>query len=330
MKKTLALLLTFALLLLVGCNQSQEESTSAPDEECIVRIAGMTGPTSIGMVGVMEKNANGQSLNKYSFTVTGSPDEITTKLARKELDIAAVPANLASVLYNNTDGEICMLAVNNLGVLYIVTKGESISSVEDLKGKTIYTTGMGTTPEYALRHILAGNNINPDSDVNIVFKSEASEVVQEAVKSDKIIAMLPQPQVTVAMGKTEGLEIALDLNKEWQKLDSEGTIVTGVLVVRKSFAQEHPQVIKNFLQEYKQSADEVNQSPSQTALLVAKHGIFENSAVIEKALPYCNIKCITGAEMKTCVNKYLGVLYEQAPKSVGGKLPEEDFFYICE
>ena len=300
------------------------------EEKPVIRIAGMKGPTSIGLVGVMEYNELGTSANKYEFTIEGAADAITPKLVKGELDIAAVPANLASILYNNTKGEIKLLAVNTLGVLYILEKGDTIASFSDLKGKTIIATGKGTTPEYTLRYLLSQNGIDPDKDVTLDFKSEATEVVAALNSVESGVAMLPQPYVTVAMSKVEGLKTVLDLNEEWVKFNPDGGIVTGVLVVRRSFAEAYPQAVKRFMEEYKTSVEDVNKFPDVAGHLVQKHGIFDNAMVISKAIPKCNITFISGEDMKNPVNKYLGVLYEQNEKSVGGALPNDDFFYMAE
>ena len=344
MKRIIALFLTALMLCLalVGCAGENTESSTVEGDNSLttesskseqsetmmtygVRLAGMKGPTSIGLVGVLE---NGSDVNEYEFTLAGAADEITPKLIKGELDIAAVPANLASVLYNNTKGEIQLLAVNNLGVLYIVSKNESVSSVADLRGKTILATGKGTTPEYTLRYILKQNGIDPDKDVTLDFKAEATEVVAAMTKAESAVAMLPQPYVTVASSKIEGLQTVLDLNEEWKKIDPNGNIVTGVIVVRKAFAEQNPKAIEAFLKEYKASIESVNADAAAAAKLVVKHGIFENEGVIAKAIPYCNITYIAGEELKAPVGKYLAVLYSENPKSVGGKLPEDDFYYI--
>ena len=333
MKKLTAFALLLSIVLTLFCGCGDTVSSSTPDSvapKTQVRIAGMKGPTSIGLVNILENNSNGTALNNYRFTLAGAADEITPKLIRGELDMAAVPANLASVLYNKTEGEIQVLAINTLGVLYIVTKGETVATLQDLKGKTIYATGKGTTPEHTLRYLLTQNGINPDTDVNIEFKNEATEVVSAISAAETAIAMLPQPYVTVAQNKVSGLQIAIDLNTEWERLNPNSGIVTGVLVVRKSFADANPHAVNLFLQEYKQSVEFVNQNNALAAALVAKHGVFDNQKVIEKAIPHCNITFISGNDIISPINKYLGVLYEQESKSVGGKLPNEDFFRIQE
>ncbi len=319
MKKILSLILCFIFFVipLASCGDKTEEN-----EDVKIRIAGMKGPTSIGLVGVMENNEN-----EYEFSLEGTADAIVPKLIKGELDMAAVPANLASTLYNNTEGEIQILAVNTLGVLYILSKGE-IASVADLKGKTILATGKGTTPEYTLRYILSENGIDPEKDVTLDFKSEATEVVSALSEAESGVAMLPQPYVTIALNKLSDYKVSIDLNKEWQKLNPEGAIVTGVLVVRRAFADENEEAVKNFLSQYKSSVESVNSNVADTAKLVVKHGIFDNEKVIEAAIPNCNITFISGEDMINPVNKYLGVLYEQNEKSVGGKMPKEDFFRI--
>lgn len=350
MKKLIILILAAVMLLsLVSCDpktqndssapaaessgsaESAEESkeASVPAEKTDIRVAGLKGPTSIGMVKLMRDAEDGNAANNYEFTVAGSADEVTPKLIKGEFDIAAIPANLAAVLYNNTEGEIRIIAINTLGVLYIVEKGGEVAKLEDLKGKTIYATGKGSTPEYTLRHILEKNGIDPDKDVTIDFKSEPSEVVPLLKKAEKAVAMLPQPYVTVASANVEGLNTVIDLNAEWGKVESDTGIITGVTVVRKAFADEHPEAVKEFLKEYGASVEYVNANVEDAAALVEKYGIVA-AAVAKKAIPQCNITFISGNEMKTPLSVYLGVLYEANAKSVGGKLPGDDICLVLE
>ncbi|MBQ3141802.1 MAG: ABC transporter substrate-binding protein [Clostridia bacterium] len=330
MKKLLSILLTLSLVLvmLAGCApaNSSSESASQPAVPTTIRIGGLKGPTSIGLVKVMEDNANGTSANTYEFTVAGTADEITPKFIQGDLDIVAVPANLASMLYNNTNKAVQLLAVNTLGVVYITEKGDSVKSVADLKGKTIYATGKGSTPEYALRYILAQNGIDPDKDVTIEFKSEPTEIVAILNKAESGIAMLPQPYVTVAQGSVEGLHIALDLTEEWNKLDNGSTLITGTVVVRKAFAEEHPDLIAKFLTEYEASTKYVNENVAEAAQLVEKFGLFK-AAVAQKAIPYCNIVFWSGDDVKAPMNGYLKTLFDQNPKAIGNAMPDDGFYY---
>lgn len=346
MKKALALVLTFLLLISVisGCQKAPEgnnsptpestptvtpETTEGQDinnpEPVDIRIGGLKGPTSMGLVQLMEKAEKGEAKNNYTFTMAGSADEITPKLLKGELDMAAVPANLASVLYNNTEGKIKILAVNTLGVVYIVEKGNNIQSFEDLKGKTIYATGKGSTPEYTLRYLLSENGIDPNKDVTFEWKSEPAEVVALFSEMENGVAMMPQPYVTVAQTQLEDLRIAINLSEEWDALDNGSDLITGVMIVRKDFAEKYPEQIAAFLDEYEESIDFVNTNIPEAAKLIDKYGIVK-APVAEKAIPYCNIHFIKGREMKTSMQGYLNVLFEQNPKSIGGKLPADDFY----
>ena len=300
------------------------QPTPAP-EKIDIRIAGLRGATSIGLVKVMEDNEAGKAANNYTFTIAGSADEVTPKLIQGQLDIAAVPANLASVLYNNTNKAIKVLAVNTLGVVYIVEKGDAIKTMADLKGKTIYATGKGSTPEYTLRYLLQENGINPDTDVTIEWKSEPTEVVA-ILKQTGGIAMMPQPYVIIAQGQVEGLRIAVDLTKVWDDLKNGSTLITGVLAVRADFAEKHPEQLAAFLDEYKKSTEYVNANIPEAAKLVEKFDIFK-AVIAEKAIPYCNITYLEGDEMKAALEGYLEVLFDQNPKAIGGKLPGDDFYY---
>ena len=348
MKKYAALILSLILMLtaFAACSQDTNDPTQTltdsdivtssdvvtpsdvvenvtPSDASAIRIAGMKGPTSIGMVKIMEDNTVS---GKYDFTIAGTADEITPKLIKGELDIAAVPANLASVLYNKTNGAVSVLAVNTLGVLYIVEKGDSVNSLEDLKGKTIYATGKGTTPEYSLRYLLTENGIDPDNDVTIEFRSEATEIVSVLATAEEGIALLPQPYVTVAAGKVEGLRTAINLNDEWNKLDNGSKLVTGVVVARNDFIEDNADAVAAFLEEYKNSVNYVNGNVEEAAVLVEKFDIFA-AAVATKAIPQCNIVYLDGEEMEEALTAYLTILYNQNPASIGGNLPGEDFCY---
>ncbi|MBP1917948.1 ABC transporter substrate-binding protein [Youngiibacter multivorans] len=308
-------------------------ATSAPSvttpskaEAVEIRIGGLKGPTSMGMVELMESDEKGTSENNYTFTIAGSADELTPKLVQGELDIAAVPANLASVLYNNTKKSVSLLAVNTLGVVYIVETGNEIQTLSDLKGKTIYATGKGSTPEYNLRYLLKENGLDPDKDITIEWKTEPTEVVALLSGEKGGIAMMPQPYVTVAQGSVNNLRIAVDLTESWDKLKNGSTLITGVLIVRNEFAEKHPEELAAFLAEYKKSTEYVNANLKEASLLVEKYGIVK-AAVAEKAIPYCHITYMDGAGMKSAMEGYLAVLFEQNPKSVGGALPGADFYY---
>ncbi len=348
MKKGLAACLALVLCLsLAACggadtteDAADETVDETPAEESVtVRVAALKGPTAMGMVKLMSDSdaaaESGEETtgNTYEFTLAASADEVTPKLMQGELDIACVPANLASVLYNRTGGGIVTLAVNTLGVLYIVENGNAVTSMADLAGKTIVASGKGSTPEYALRYLLSENGIDPDNDVTIDWRSEHSECVAALASGSATIAMLPQPFVTVAQTQLPDLRVALDLTEEWDALDNGSALLTGVVVARADFVEEHPAAVEQFLTSYADSVDWVNDNTAEAAELIGGYDIVD-AAVAEKALPYCNIVCITGSEMKEMLSGYLQVLFDAAPASVGqdaetgeGGLPGDDFYY---
>ncbi|WP_250228097.1 ABC transporter substrate-binding protein [Anaeropeptidivorans aminofermentans] len=306
--------------------EDEETSEEIKEAETVI-ISALKGPTAMGMVKLMADAEEGTTTNKYEFTIA-TTDEIVPKLSKGEVDIAALPANLASVLYNNTEGKVQVMAINTLGVLYAVEKGETIKEIGDLKGKTIYSTGKGATPEFAVNYVLKANGIDPEKDLTIEYKSEAAEILPMLAGGQAEIAILPQPFVTSAQAKVEGLRTALDWTEEWNTISKgESTLVTGVIVVRKEFAEENPEAVKIFLEEYKASTEFCSTNLSDAAALVGKYGIVD-AAIAEKAIPFCNITYIDGQEMKTALEGYLNVLHGENPKSVGGTLPNESFYYI--
>ena len=348
--KTLALMLALALTLtacgvissddgpteVVGASQPAEPQETVQPEETApqpagkdpiqtepVRVGALKGPTAMGLVRMMSDDG------VNSYTLAGSADELTPKLIKGELDIACVPANLAAVLYNKTEGQIVTLAVNTLGVLYIVENGgEAVQSMADLKGKTLVAAGKGSTPEFGLRYLLEQSGLDPDKDVTVDWKSEHAECVAALAAGTADLALLPQPLVTVAQGKLgNGLRVALDLTAEWDALDNGSAMITGVAVARRDFVEQNPELVDMFLKEYAVSVAWVNENPAEAAELVAANGIIESAAIAEKALPHCNIVCLTGQEMFEKLSGYLQVLAAAAPESVGGALPRDGFFY---
>ena len=299
-----------------------EETASAETADGALRVAGLKGPTTMGLVNLMA----GEDAADYDFEMYGKADEIVPQLVKGELDAAAVPANLAATLYQKTNGAIEVACINTLGVLYVVENGETVNSVEDLKGKTIVTTGKGTTPEYVLRYILTENGVDPDNDVTLDFYSEATEALTQLQAGTSTIAVLPQPFVTSALAQVEGLRVALDMNEEWQKVAG-SKLVTGVLVVRKDAVDADPARFAAFMDAYQASVDAANTDLEGTAALCEEYGIVAKAALAQKALPQCNIVFETGDQMKTDLTTYYQVLFDADPTSVGGTMPADDFYY---
>lgn len=328
MKKLTFFLISAVLgaLLMTGCGAAKQTQTAA--EPVTVNIAALKGPTAMGMVSFMDKADSGSLTdNNYHFEIVAAVDEVTPKLVQGQVDIAAVPANLASVLYNNTEGKVEVLAVNTLGVIYIVESGDTVSDIGDLKGKTIYASGKGATPEYALNFILEQNGIDPEKDLTIEWKGEHAECLSALMAEENAIAMLPQPFVTTAQTKSDKIRVALDLTEEWDKLGVESSLLTGVVVARKEFVESNPAAVEAFMEHYGASVTFVNENVEDAAALIGKYDIVP-AAVAVKAVPDCNIVFITGDEMKQKLSGYLAVLLEQNPKSVGGALPADDFYYV--
>ena len=316
-----------------GCSSKQGENTEEQEanneviiqeEKVIPRVAALKGPTAMGMVKMMSDYSE-----DYEFNTVVAIDEITANIVKGDLDIATVPANVASVLYNNTEGDIQVMAINTLGVLYIVENGEQIQTVEDLRGKAIYATGKGATPEAALNYILEQNGLEVGVDVTVEFKAEPTECISVLAENPEAIAMLPQPFVTVAQMQNEDLRIALDLTKEWdtvQEGEAASGLLTGVVVVRKEFAQDNEAVIATFLQQYADSVQFVNEQVEEAAELIEAFDIVK-APVAARAIPYCNIVFIEGEEMKEKLSGYLEVLFAQNPQFVGGEMADDDFYY---
>lgn len=363
--KTLALALTLGLLCsgLAGCGQAQSVETVSEDlaaesvqptetvestetvaegteataentetaDGTLVRVASLKGPTSLGLLFLMNKADKGETANTYEFQMATGADEILPLMVKGDLDIALVPANVASVLYHKTQGGVEVIDINTLGVLYMVSGEDGLTNFTDLKGKTIYLTGKGTTPDYVLQYLLAANGMSAD-DVILEYKSEATEVASVLAEDPTAIGLLPQPFVTAACMQNDALKVIFDLNEEWNKVQGEdgSSMVTGVTVVRKEFLEENEEAVKSFMEDHKASAEDINADPATGAALAVEAQIVAKEPIAQKAIPNCNITYIDKAEMKQALSGYLDVLFHQDSLSIGGGLPESDFYYDAE
>lgn len=315
----LAVLICSLSLFAQGAKEGSGVSESPFKDNVDIRVVALKGPTAMGMVKMMDEG-------RYTFSLEATPDAVVPQIVKGDVDIAAIPANLASVIYNNT-GKVEVLGINTLGVLYICGFGDaSINSIDDVKGKTIYASGKGSTPQYALETVLNSLGLVDGKDVFVEWKSEHAECVAALAASKDALAMLPQPFATTALMQNKDIHILYDLNSAFEAIS--GTpLVTGVVVVRKDFLNDHEATVKAFLADYKASVDYVNTNTNEAAELIEKYGIIKK-AVAAKALPYCNITLITGSDLEKTLSTYLEALYAQNPKSIGGKMPGADFYYL--
>ena len=309
---------------------TSEEEPADDVEPADIRIGALNGPTGIGLVNLMAAQDAGTTFNQYHFELAGAPDDIVASLTSGQIDVAALPTNLAAVLYQRTNQRVQMLAVNTLGVLYILENGDTVQTVEDLAGQTLEATGQGAVPEYALNYVLAENNLT--DSVEVVFRSEHAELATRAIAGQTDLVMLPEPFVSSVLGQAPDFRIALNLTDEWQAVEQaqgrSSELAMGCLVVRTEFAQENGAALLKFLEEYELSASAANADPDATGTLVEEYGVMPSAQLAARAIPNANIVSIFGSDMKTVLEPFYEVLFAANPQSVGGELPDDDFYFI--
>ena len=338
-KKLVAILcvvLAFALLAACGkksavpsptAPQGSEATKASPSEQVNVNIAGLAGPTSIGMIKLISEKALNSDAYAVNYEVAAAPDTLTAKMISGEVQIAALPTNAAAVLYNKTEGQVQFLALNTLGVLYLVGKDTAgVTSLKDLEGKTVAISGSGSVPEYAVEYILDKAEVKDSVTLN--FLPDHASVAQALLGGNAEYAILPQPFVTQVLTKDASMKILIDINKEWDAASGgSSTLAMGCIAVRRDFAEANPDFVAEFLKQYEASVQYVNENPAETGKLVADAGIIPSADVVEKAIPYCNIVYKNAQDSKTEIDNFLKVLFGFNPAAVGGKLPDDGFYY---
>ena len=327
---SLLLALTLALSLTACGTQAntepeQPDDTPAPAE---VNLYVLSGPTGIGAMNLWAAADAGETQNTYHITMPGANDEVVAAISNGDADIAAVATNLAATLYNKTSGGVTVLAVNTLGVLSLLGNGQEIASIADLVGKTIYAPGQGANPEYILRYVLTGNGLDPDKDVTIQFVGEGSELLTVWQTDPEAIIMAPQPVATSILMQNENAVTLFNMTDEWDKVSGgDSTLMMGCVIVRNEFLQENPGAVALFLQEYAASIEKAQCDLEGTAALCEQYGLIPKAALAKAAIPSCGLTFVTGAEMKSALSGYLQVMFDADPKSVGGAMPGDDFYY---
>jgi len=316
-----------ATLSLSGCAEEAETATT-------VHFGVLSGPTGIGAAKLLTDSDNGETGNTYEYIIAADNSEIVSGLTTGELDIACMASNMALNLYNQTkdseDSGIQVIALGTQGVLHILESGgsEEIQTISDLEGKTIYATGQGSNPEYVLRYLLECNDLDPDEDVEIVF-AEATEISAGLISGEIEAAMLPVPAATAAILQSDGtVRDAIDVNDAWEELGNGSSLIMTAVVARTEFIEENPDAVETFLDEYEASIGYVNSNVEEAAEFVAELGITPSAAIAAAAIPQCNLVFISGEAMETAITDYYEVLYEANPDSVGGELPDDEYYYV--
>ena len=329
---SLLLALTLALSLTACGGQANSEPEQPETQEELtaaeINLYVLSGPTGIGAMNLWAASDAGDTKNTYHITMPGANDEVVAALSKGDADIAAVATNLAATLYNKTDGGVTVLAVNTLGVLSLLSNGQEAATVSDLKGKTIYAPGQGANPEYILRYVLSGNGLDPDKDVTLRFVGEGSELLTVWQSDPEAIILAPQPVATSILMQNENARTLFDMTEEWDKIaGGDSTLMMGCVIVRNEFLQANPGAVELFLQEYAASIEKAQFDVEGTAALCEQYGLIPKAALAQKAIPSCGLTFVTGAEMKTGLSGYLQVMFDANPKSVGGALPGDNFYY---
>ena len=345
MKKLIAFVLALTMVLsMAACAQKESQPTAAPTEAATeapaaetaaapeteaaaaaVNVMVLNGTTGFGMANLMDAAAKGEAAQEYHFTVETDASNIVAALANGSVDIAALPTNAAATVYNKTQGKVQVLALNTLGVLYLVTDGSvKVESVADLAGQTVYAPAQN--PSFIFQHIVDANGVE-NVTIDNTYAQPAD--LNTAVASGEVaIAVLPEPMVTVACSKNPDLQVALDLTAEWDKVSQPGSLVQGCVVVRKDFVLENATAVDTFLGEYGASIEALTTDVEGTAAKIEANGIFTKAAVAAKAIPNCNVCFIIGEEMQAALSQFLTIMHGVAPASVGGSIPGEDFYCV--
>ena len=322
---------TMMLCLLIGCGGNAPESFAPVSDpvKADINISVIAGPTGVGMVDLMQKQTDGKAGNNYTFNVVTAPDQAVAAISNGTADIAAVPTNLASALYKKTGGKVQVLALNTLGVLHILTNGEEINSVEDLRGRTIYTSGQGANPEYILRYVLRYHGLDADKDVQLEFVADNDTLATVIANGTAKIAMVPEPKASAVLMQNKNVKRALNMTEEWAAANKDGVPLTmGCVVARKDFVEQNPDAVRTFLNEYRASIANVQADVDAAATLCETYTIIPKAAIAKSAIPNCGLTYVEGVEMKNSLSGYLSILYGYNPAAIGGALPTDDFYYV--
>lgn len=331
MKKLLALLMAVLMVLtFVACgntDKTDDKKDPAPVAKTEVNVVAIAGPTGVGLANLWADSDADKTANDYNVTLVTDPQQAVAAIVNGSADIAAVPTNLAAVLYQRTSEKVQVLAGNTRGVLYILENGNTIDSFDDLKGKKVYSTGQGANPEYIMQYLQEKNGLVGEIDME--FVSENSELATLLVKGTAQVALVPEPLVSTVLAKNPNLRVALNINDEWDAVSDNGLLM-GCVIARTEFIEKNPKAVETFLDEYEASINAATADVDKTAGYCANYKIIADEAAAKNAIPRCELTFVTGADLKAQLVGFYQVFFAVKPQALGGKMPADGFYYGVE
>jgi NitT/TauT family transport system substrate-binding protein len=293
----------------------------------VVVVESLRGPTGLGIAKLAGDNPILPGDFDVEYRFSSAPDVTVSNVLSGEADIAALPTNVAARLYS-AGVPYRILAVNTLGVLYIVSTDPAIEDLGDLEGRELLVSGRGANPDIILRALLEGRGIDPDEDLAIRYANH-TEAAQLLLSGREQSALLPEPFVTRVLQQSPGARIAVDIQEEWQRqLGAGSTIGLGCIVVHNRLVEEEPAFVATFLEEYLASVEWVRSNPEQAGPIVEELGVGFTAEEAREAIPRANLVGLFGVEAYRAIDPYFRALYAFDPASLGGSLPGQDLFVM--
>ena len=293
-----------------------------------INIGLLNGPSCIPCAQLNE-NLHKIGETEVEYEMFATPQELLPKMIKKEIDIGFMPVNVAAKVYDSTNHKIICCGITGEGNLALITKNKNIKSLKDLKGKTVFVAGLGATPEYITKYILEKEGIvlNDEKGIFLDFSLPTNQIVPELLAGKIDYAIVPEPFITIASEKSKNKINIIDLQKDYFLKYFQQNYPLTVMVVRSDFAEENPDLLKIFLEQYKSALSWTLDNPSDAGQLCEKYNFGLKKNVVEKSIPKSNYVFIPAVKGKLIIESLLQLFIEEDNSFLNGKLPEDDFYY---
>jgi|LGOV01.1.fsa_nt_gb NitT/TauT family transport system substrate-binding protein len=303
-----------------------DEVENIENDKTFIKVAAPIGSPTLSIIKMFKDSLMIGSNTEVAYECVKSPDLMASKIMSGEIDIALVPSNLAIKMYNKGI-DYKYAATGVWGVLYIISS-EDITTWEDLKGKEINIIGRGLTPDIVTRYLLKANGLEPDKDVKFNYVNGASELAQLFISGESTLSIMPEPMLSKVMMKKCDTKIVLDLQEEWTKVSGNNdSYPQAGIFIKNELIENHPELVEEFLLKYEESIKWVNENPSLAGEYSEEFKTGLNAELVKKAIKRSNISYKNAIDSEKALISYYEVLLNFSPDTIGGKLPDDNFYY---
>ncbi len=297
-------------------------------------LAGPFAAVSDPLIRMVNSGALNDVVDKVEFKVWKNPDQMRALVLSGDVDFIATPTNVAANLYNR-GADIRLLNVSIWGVLWMVSRDNSLKTLADFKDKEIAMPFRGDMPDIIFSKLAKESGLDPKKDFKLRYVSNPLDAMQLLILRRVDHALLAEPAVSMALRKTQSYPMkiiapdlyrSVDLQKEWGRLLKRKSSIpqAGMALINKKLDKH---IIQRFIEEYEKATNWCLEYPDEAGKIVAEHIELLTPEAVSDSIKVSQFKHVSANDARVELDYFFNILLESTPAVIGGKLPDDGFFY---